>query len=191
WREAGNPGWGYDDVLPWFRKLENHPLGDTEWHGSSGPIGITPMKGQTHPICDRFIAAAREMQLPVTDDFNGAAIEGAGIYETNIGRGKRQSSSKTYLTPALKRPNLTLRLKVDVTRIVIDDSGLATGVEIRANGVTETLSASREVILSAGAVGSPKLLMLSGIRDPAELARHGIAVKAALPAVGGGLQDHL
>lgn len=191
WRDAGNPGWGYDDVLPWFRKLENHPLGDTEWHSSRGKVGITPMKGQTHPICDRFIEAAREMQLPVSDDFNGVEFEGAGIYETNIGKGRRQSSSKTYLTPALKRANLTLRLKVDVTRIVIDDSGRATGVEIRTNGVTETLSAAREVILSAGAVGSPKLLMLSGIGDPAELAQHGIQVKAALPAVGGGLQDHL
>ena len=191
WEAAGNPGWGYDDVLPWFRKLENHPLGDTEWHGSGGPVGITPMKGQTHPICDRFLEAARELQLPVSDDFNGAQFEGAGIYETNIAHGKRQSSSRTSLTPALKRRNLTLRLKVEVTRIVIDDTGRATGVEIRTASGAEIITASREVIVSAGAVGSPKLLMLSGLGDPAELARHGIAVKAALTAVGGNLQDHL
>ena len=191
WKAAGNPGWGFDDVLPWFRKLESHPLGDTDWHGASGPVGITPMKGQTHPICDRFLEAARELQLPVSDDFNGADFEGAGIYETNIARGKRQSSSKTLLTPALKRPNLTLRLHVEVTRIVIDDTGRATGVEIRTPAGTEIVQAAREVILSAGAVGSPKLLMLSGIGDPGELAQHGIALKAALPAVGHGLQDHL
>ena len=191
WKAAAGPGWGFDDVLPWFRKLESHPLGDTDWHGASGPVGITPMKGQTHPICDRFLEAARELQLPVSDDFNGADFEGAGIYETNIARGKRQSSSKTLLTPALKRPNLTLRLHVEVTRIVINDTGRATGVEIRTPAGTEIVQAAREVILSAGAVGSPKLLMLSGIGDPGELAQHGIAVKAALPAVGQGLQDHL
>ncbi|MCB5410462.1 GMC family oxidoreductase [Pseudogemmobacter faecipullorum] len=191
WKAAGNPGWGYDDVLPWFRKLEQHPAGETEWHGASGPVGITPMKGQTHPICDHFLQAARELDLPLSDDFNGADFEGAGIYETNIARGKRQSSSKTYLTPALKRPNLTLRLRAEVTRILIDDTGRATGVELQTPDGPEQLSAAREVILSAGAVGSPKLLMLSGIGDPEELARHGIALRAALPAVGQGLQDHL
>ena len=120
-----------------------------------------------------------------------AQFEGAGIYETNIAAGKRQSSSKTYLTPALSRANLTLRLKVEVTRLVIDDSGQVTGVELRSSDGVETLKARREVILSAGAIGSPKILMLSGIGDPADLAAQGIAVRAALPAVGANLQDHL
>lgn len=191
WAAAGNPGWGFDDVLPWFRKLEHHPAGNTDWHSAEGPVGITPMKGKTHPICDRFLAAARELQLPVSDDFNGAQFEGAGIYETNIAAGKRQSSSKTYLTPALSRANLTLRLKVEVTRLVIDDSGQVTGVELRSSDGVETLTARREVILSAGAIGSPKILMLSGIGDPVDLAAQGIAVRAALPAVGANLQDHL
>ena len=191
WAAAGNPGWGFDDVLPWFRKLEHHPAGNTDWHSAEGRVGITPMKGKTHPICDRFLAAARELQLPVSDDFNGAQFEGAGIYETNIAAGKRQSSSKTYLTPALSRANLTLRLKVEVTRLVIDDSGQVTGVELRSSDGVETLAARREVILSAGAIGSPKILMLSGIGDPDDLAAQGIAVRAALPAVGANLQDHL
>ncbi|HBM60284.1 MAG TPA: choline dehydrogenase [Citreicella sp.] len=191
WAAAGNPGWGFDDVLPWFRKLEHHPAGNTDWHSAEGRVGITPMKGKTHPICDRFLAAARELQLPVSDDFNGAQFEGAGIYETNIAAGKRQSSSKTYLTPALSRANLTLRLKVEVTRLVIDDSGQVTGVELRSSDGVETLTARREVILSAGAIGSPKILMLSGIGDPVDLAAQGIAVRAALPAVGANLQDHL
>ncbi|HBT02916.1 MAG TPA: choline dehydrogenase [Citreicella sp.] len=191
WAAAGNPGWGFDDVLPWFRRLEHHPAGNTDWHSAEGRVGITPMKGKTHPICDRFLAAARELQLPVSDDFNGAQFEGAGIYETNIAAGKRQSSSKTYLTPALSRANLTLRLKVEVTRLVIDDSGQVTGVELRSSDGVETLAARREVILSAGAIGSPKILMLSGIGDPDDLAAQGIAVRAALPAVGANLQDHL
>lgn len=191
WAKVAGPGWGYDAVLPWFRKLENHPAGETEWHSSQGPVGITPMKGRTHPICDRFIEAARQLQLPVSADFNGAQFEGAGIYETNIARGKRQSSSKAYLAPALSRPNLTLRLGVTVQKVVIDGTGRATGVEIRANGAVETVSARREIILSAGAVGSPQILMLSGIGDPAELAAQGIALRRAAPAVGANLQDHL
>ncbi|VDC26533.1 GMC family oxidoreductase [Pseudogemmobacter humi] len=191
WAKAAGPGWGYDAVLPWFRKLENHPAGETEWHSSQGPVGITPMKGRTHPICDRFLEAAQQLQLPVSGDFNGAQFEGAGIYETNIARGRRQSSSKAILAPALSRPNLTLRLGVTVQKVVIDATGRATGVEIRANGAVETVSARREIILSAGAVGSPQILMLSGIGDPAELAAQGIAVRRAAPAVGANLQDHL
>lgn len=191
WQAAGNPGWGFDDVLPWFRAIECHPAGDTEWHGGTGPVGITPMKGQTHPICDRFLDAARELQLPLSDDFNGARFEGAGIYETNISRGRRHSSSKAYLTPALRRPNLALRLKTEVARLEIDETGKVCGVILANPTGPETIKARREVILSAGAVGSPKLLMLSGIGDPAELAAHGIPVRVALPGVGDNLQDHI
>lgn len=191
WQASGNPGWGFKDVLPWFRDMETHPAGDTEWHGGSGPVGITPMKGQTHPICDRFLAAARELGQPATEDFNGAQFEGAGIYETNIARGRRQSSSKTHLTPALGRPNLTLRLKTEVIRLEIDATGRASGVILATPAGEDVIRARREVILAAGAVGSPKLLMLSGIGNPAELAAHGIAARAALPGVGANLQDHL
>ncbi|WP_417270657.1 GMC family oxidoreductase [Celeribacter sp.] len=191
WRDAGNPGWGYDDVLPWFRKLEAHPLGDTQWHGADGPVGITPMKEGAHPVCNHFLEAARELGAPMNEDFNGADLEGAGIYEANIAHGKRQSSSKTYLKSALKRPNLTLRLNVEVTGIDIDDTDRATGVRFRSKKGEELATAAREVILSAGAVASPKLLMLSGVGDPKELKAHGITPKVALPSVGRGLQDHL
>ena len=191
WRDAGNPGWGYDDVLPWFRKLENHPAGETEWHSAKGKIGITPMRGKTHPICDRFLKAAEELQLPLSEDFNGASLEGAGIYETNISGGKRHSSSKAYLTPALSRHNLTMRLGVEVERITFNEAGRAVGVLLRANGERSEIEARREIILSAGAVGSPKILQLSGIGNPEQLAKLGIAVQRALPAVGENLQDHL
>ena len=131
WKASGNADWGYDDVLPWFRRLENHPAGDTEWHSSKGPVGITPMKGRTHPICERFLEAAHECQLPQTEDMNGARFEGAGIYETNIANGKRQSSSKVYLTPSLSRPNLDLRLVSQAKKILFDPEGRAIGVTIR------------------------------------------------------------
>lgn len=191
WRDAGNPGWGYDDVLPWFRRLENHPAGETEWHSSKGKIGITPLRGKTHPICDRFLEAAKELQMPLSDDFNGAAFEGAGIYETNISNGKRHSSSKAYLTPALSRRNLTLRLGVDVDRLLFDETGRAIGVKCRSKGQSEQILARREIILSAGAVGSPKILQLSGVGNPEQLKAMGVAVQCALPAVGENLQDHL
>lgn len=192
WKAAGNPDWGFDDVLPWFRKIENHPAGDTEWHGASGPVGITPMKGQTHAICDRFLAAARESQLPVTEDMNGARFEGAGIYETNIARGRRQSSSKTYLTPALGRPNLDLRLVAQAERVLFDAEGRATGVALRAkDGSRHDVHARAEVILSAGAIGSPMLLQQSGIGAGGDLQRLGIDTRRNLPAVGQNLQDHL
>ncbi|WP_392338061.1 GMC family oxidoreductase [Loktanella salsilacus] len=191
WRDAGNPGWGYEDVLPWFRKLENHPAGDTEFHSSKGKIGITPMRGKTHPICDQFLAAAQELQLPLSDDFNGANFEGAGIYEANIHKGKRHSSSKAYLTPALTRANLTLRLGIEVERLLFDTAGRAIGVKFNSSAGPEEVKAHKEIILCAGAIGSPKILQLSGIGNPEHLAAQGIAVQRALPAVGENLQDHL
>lgn len=192
WRDAGNPGWGFDDVLPWFRGLERHPAGDSDWHSAAGPVGITPMRGRTHPICDRFLAAATEAQLPVTLDFNGPRFEGAGIYDANIARGRRQSSARTHLRPALGRPNLALRTGVRVLRLRLDDTGRATGVDLRTpDGGTEGVTARRGVILCAGAVGSPALLQLSGIGAPDALRAAGVAVRHALPAVGLNLQDHL
>lgn len=191
WRDAGNAGWGYDDVLPWFRKLENHPAGDTEYHSSKGKIGITPMRGKTHPICDRFLDAARELQLPLSDDFNGADFEGAGIYETNIYKGKRHSSSKAYLTPALTRPNLTLQLGIEVEHLLFDAAGRASGVRFKSSAGLKEVKARKEIILCAGAIGSPKILQLSGVGNPAHLTAKGITVRRALPAVGENLQDHL
>lgn len=191
WAAAGNDGWSYREVLPYFKMLEQHPAGDTEFHASNGPIGITPMKGRAHPICDYYLQAAEQLGWPLNDDFNGAEIEGAGIYETNIRNGQRDSSNTAYLKPALGRTNLEfLRISM-AQRVLLDEQQRATGVEVLHEGRLQQFHARREVILAAGAVDSPKLLQLSGIGDRERLARHGIEGRQHLPAVGENLQDHL
>lgn len=190
WAANGAEGWSFKDVLPYFRKLENHPLGDSDYHGGSGPIGITPMKGSTHPICDVFLKGCQELGYPLSEDFNGKHFEGAGIYDVNIKNGRRSSSSFAYLHPALGRPNLTVEHHVLVERVLFDGTR-ASGVRIRQNGVQADFHATREVILAAGAVDTPKLLQLSGVGDKALLERHAIAPVHHLPAVGQNLQDHL
>ncbi|WP_323117981.1 GMC family oxidoreductase [Burkholderia alba] len=192
WAAAGNPGWSYDDVLPYFRKLETHPQGAAEphLHGASGPIHITSMKADVHPIVHQFLKGCEELQLPRTDDFNGARFDGAGIYDLNTRHGERCSSSVAYLRPARSRPNLTVMSDALVRRLRFDGKQ-ATGVVVTHAGREQTLDAAREVILAAGAVDTPKLLQLSGVGDAALLARHGVPLVHALPAVGRNLQDHL
>ncbi|WP_433770206.1 GMC family oxidoreductase [Pseudomonas putida] len=191
WAANGNDGWGFSDVLPYFRKLENHPLGDSEYHGGSGPISITPMKGQTHPICDVFLQGCGELGYPLSEDFNGARFEGAGIYDVNTRDGQRCSSSFAHLHPALSRTNLTIEHYALVDRVLFDDQQRATGVSITQHGVVRTFTANKEVILCAGAVDTPKILQLSGVADQALLAKHNIPLVKHLPAVGQNLQDHL
>ncbi|MGK9167278.1 GMC family oxidoreductase N-terminal domain-containing protein [Inquilinus limosus] len=191
WAAAGNPGWGYGDVLPVFRKLETHAGGASEWHGGDGPIHVTPMRGMTHPITDSFLQACREMQLPLNPDFNGATVEGAGIYDINTRNGRRSSSSAEYLRPALGRRNLTVEREALALRILLDGDRRATGVEVRQGSEIRTFTARREVILAAGAVDTPKLLQLSGIGDGDDLKEAGVTVAHHLPAVGRNLQDHL
>lgn len=188
---AGDPDWSYRALLPYFKKLEQHPAGDTEYHSSRGPIGITPMKEHAHPICDYYLKAAEQLGWPLTDDFNGAQFEGAGIYEANIRDGRRDSSNIAYLKPALQRPNLEFRRVSVAQRVLLDDQRRVTGIEVLHEGTLQQFRAKRELILSAGAVDSPKLLQLSGIGDRARLARQGIASLCHLPAVGENLQDHL
>ncbi|RQT68042.1 GMC family oxidoreductase [Burkholderia cepacia] len=192
WAAAGNPGWAYDDVLPYFRKLETHAAGATDprHHGATGPIHITSMKADVHPIVHEFLKGCGELNLPRTDDFNGAQFEGAGIYDLNTKNGERCSSSFAYLRPALGRANLTLRPGALVRRVTFDGTR-ATGVVVAGAHGDETLVAAREVILAAGAVDTPKLLQLSGVGDPALLARRRVPLVHALPAVGRNLQDHL
>ncbi|WP_199155302.1 GMC family oxidoreductase [Chromobacterium sp. ASV23] len=191
WAAAGNPGWGYADVLPYFKKLERHPGGETRWRGGSGAIGLTPLKPFAHPICADYLAACDELGLPRSDDFNGERFEGAGLYETNIDGGVRASSSRAYLRPALSRPNLRLETHCRTQRVLFDDDKRACGVTVLQNGAERTFRARKEVILAAGAVDSPKLLQLSGIGDEARLAGLGIPTVRHLPAVGRNLQDHL
>jgi choline dehydrogenase len=191
WAAAGNPGWSYRDVLPYFRQLESHPLGNTEHHGADGPIRISPMKDAAHPVCKVFVRGCEQAGYRRSDDFNGARFEGAGIYDVNARNGQRSSSSFEYLHPALGRRNLTVEHHVLATQVLIDARQRASGVVVRQDGRERTFTATREVILAAGAVDTPKLLQLSGVGDPALLARHGIPVRHALPAVGRNLQDHL
>lgn len=190
WASNGNDGWGFKDVLPYFRKLENHPLGESEYHGSSGPISITPMKGETHPICDMFLKGCDELGYPQSDDFNGPNFEGSGIYDVNTKDGQRSSSSFAHLHPALSRPNLTVEHYALVDRVLFENER-ASGISVTQHGLVRTFQARKEVILCAGAVDTPKILQLSGVADQALLARHQIPLVKHLPAVGQNLQDHL
>ena len=150
------------------------------------------MKSQAHPICKDYLQACKEMGLPLNDDFNGEHFEGAGVYEANIHNGVRASSSYAYLHPALGRPNLTLEHHAYAERILFDESGKrAMGIVVMQNGTRRIFNASKEIILAAGAVDSPKLLQLSGVADAALLTKHRIEVVHHLPAVGKNLQDHL
>ncbi|AET94699.1 glucose-methanol-choline oxidoreductase (plasmid) [Burkholderia sp. YI23] len=190
WARAGNAGWSYRDVLPYFRRLESHWAGDTEYHGAHGKIAISSMKDGAHPICGTFLEGARQAGYPVTGDINGADYEGATVYDLNARKGERSSSSFEYLHPVLGRKNLRVERNVSVSRVMFDGKR-ATGVAATRNGESLRFRAKREVILSAGAVDSPKLMQLSGLGERALLAKHGIPVVHELPAVGKNLQDHL
>ena len=191
WAARGNPGWGYDDVIPYFKRIENHPLGDNEHHSSKGPITITQMKHDAHKICDYYLKGCEELGYTINEDFNGAEFEGAGIYEANIREGARDSSSFAYLEPAKVRKNLTVMHHAQTQKVLINDQMRAHGVEVLVNGDLKTYTAHKEVILSAGAVDSPKILMLSGIGETEQLQQHGIDVLKDLPSVGKNLQDHI
>lgn len=191
WAAAGNPGWGAADVMPYFKALETHADGASAWHGDRGPIHVTPMRGQTHKVTDAFLSGCAELQLPACEDFNGASLEGAGVYDVNTRNGQRSHSSAEYLRPALGRSNLAIERNAFTQRITFTTDGRADGVEVLQHGQTRRFSARAEVILAAGAVDSPKLLQLSGVGEGAALAAAGIGVKRDLPAVGRNLQDHL
>jgi choline dehydrogenase len=186
-----NPGWAFEDVLPYYKRLESHPVGNSEYHRADGRIRITPMKGEEHPICAAFLEACDGLGFPRNDDFNGASLEGAGIYDINTRDGFRDSSSRAYLQPALDRPQLTLEHHSLVERVQFDVHKRAVGVTYRQNGERRECRAAKEVILAAGAIDTPKLLQLSGVGDAALLSRHGVPVTHHLPAVGRNLQDHV
>jgi len=191
WAAAGNDGWGFKDVLPYFKKLEAHPLGDSDYHSSKGKIGITQMKAEAHPFCQHYLAAAKELGLKENVDFNGEAFEGVGIYDANIRKGFRDSSNTAYLKPALKRKNVHILRYAQAQKVVFDKHKRARGVEVVVGDERITLFAHHEIILSAGAVDSPKLLQLSGVGDTETLSKHKIPLVAHSPAVGQNLQDHL
>ncbi len=190
WQAMGADGWAYADVLPYFQRMENWhgKIGDPEWRGSDGPVHVT--RGpRLNPLFNAFIEAGVQAGYMRTDDYNGAQQEGFGPMEQTVWRGWRWSTANAYLRPALKRPNVEL-VRGLVNRVVIAD-GRVVGVEIDRGGKVETLRARREVVLSAGSINSPKILMQSGIGPAAHLAELGIDVMVDRPGVGQNLQDHL
>jgi choline dehydrogenase-like flavoprotein len=188
WAAGGADGWSWREVLPYFRKSENHQAGADELHATGGELDVVRQR-DPHPISEALLAAAGELQLGRTQDFNGPEQDGFGYWEVNQRGGERLSSSRAFLQPAAGRPNLTI-VTGALTRRVIVENGRARGVEIAQGGQQQTLAAAREVILAAGAINSPQLLMLSGIGPAEELRRHGIEVVCDLPGVGENLQDH-
>ncbi|MCP5395277.1 MAG: choline dehydrogenase [Sphingomonadaceae bacterium] len=189
WAQAGNAGWSFADVLPYFRKLENYLPSDDIWHGKGGPIQVT-RAGQDHPFARAFVEAGQQAGHPYNPDLNGADRHGFGAVDLTVGKGKRSSASSAYLHPVMKRANLTV-LTGALSRRILFNGKRASGVEFAHGGAVKTASATREVILSSGAINSPQVLMLSGIGPAAHLREHGIEVVHDLPGVGQGLQDHL
>jgi choline dehydrogenase-like flavoprotein len=189
WRQMGNVGWGWDDVRPYFERSERHvdPAGHA---GGDGPLDVKDVSPFLHPMGRNWRAAAGELGLPWTDDFNGAHPEGLGCYQVNIRHGMRRSAADAFLRPALRRGNVRLETHAWVSRIRIDQRR-AVGVEYVRDGTAHFAAANREVILCGGAVNSPQLLQLSGIGPPAVLAAAGIVALVDNPAVGANLQDHL
>jgi len=189
WAADGNPGWGWSDVLPYFKKAEHNERGADPWHATGGPLNVMDL-AQPNRFGPAFVEAAAQAGFPANPDFNGERQEGVGMYQVTQKNGERFSAAKAYLAPSLGRKNLQVLTGVQAMRIVLDGRR-AVGVELREGGATRTLQARREVLLSAGALQSPQLLMLSGIGPGAQLQRHGIAVAHDLPAVGRHLHDHL
>lgn len=191
WAAEGNPGWGYEDLLPYFRRAEHNERGDDAFHGRGGPLNVMDLTSP-NPFGARFIEAARQAGFPLNPDFNGARQEGVGPYQVTHKGGERFSAAKAYLAPNRGRSNLQVLSGAFVRRVLFsDDGGRATGVEIQQGGATRTLAARREVILAAGALQSPQLLMASGVGPGEHLRQHGVPVLHDLPGVGGNLHDHV
>ena len=189
WAQAGNRGWGWRDVLPYFIRSEGNQRGASATHGGDGPLACSDI-GAKHELIEAIIAGAGELGVPRTDDFNGGVQEGAGYYQLFTKNGLRCSSAVGYLRPAKARSNLAVEVGAQATRVLFEGAR-AVGVEYRQNGETKRVTATREVILAAGSLQSPQLLQLSGVGPSALLQQFGIPVVRDLPGVGENLQDHL
>ncbi|MGS0625905.1 GMC family oxidoreductase [Ralstonia sp. VS2407] len=189
WRQSGAAGWGYADVLPYFIRAEDNERFCNESHGVGGPLGVSDI-AHIHPLTKAWLKACQQAGLPYNEDFNSGDPTGCGLYQITARDGRRSSSAVAYLRSAEARPNLEVRTGIRVTKILIE-KGRATGVEYVERGKTCRLRAKREVILCAGAINSPKLLMLSGVGPASMLEQHGIPVHADLTGVGQNLQDHI
>ena len=189
WRQRGNVGWGYDDVLPYFKRAENQSRGADDYHGVGGPLPVSDWRHED-PLSEAFVKAAGETGLPFNADFNGASQEGAGFFQTTTRHGRRASSAVSYLRPALGRSNLHVETDALAQRILFDGRR-ASGVTFSQRGRLRTARARREILVSSGAYNSPQLLQLSGVGPAGLLKQHGIDVVLDAPGVGSDLQDHL
>jgi choline dehydrogenase len=188
WRQLGNAGWSFTDVLPYFRRAEDQERGEDDLHGIGGPLCVRDVS-EPHPLCEAFIEACEQAGIPRTDDFNGPTQQGAGYFQLTTRKGRRWSTARGYLAPARKRGNLAVVSNALTTRILFDGRR-AVGVEYRKDVAMHTARASGEVILSSGAFNSPQLLQLSGVGPADLLQQHGIDVIADMKGVGADLQDH-
>jgi choline dehydrogenase len=197
WAESGADGWGFADVLPYFKRMEHWHAGgpfpdagpgDASWRGHGGPLHVTRGPRQ-NPLFEAFVKAGAQAGFETTDDYNGQKQEGFGPMEQTVWQGRRWSAANAYLKPALRRKNVEL-VRCFARRVIIED-GRARGVEIERGGKVEIVRARREVVIAASSINSPKILMLSGIGPAEHLAEHGIGVTADRPGVGQNLQDHL
>lgn len=191
WEKEGNGGWGYDDLLPYFRKSEHNEQFNNEFHGQNGPLNVTHNRYVT-PLARAFVAACGERGIPANDDFNGAGQDGAGLFQFTIKNARRHSTAAAFLKPVLHRRNLRVMTGAHTQRVVLDGTRV-TGVEIarKPGGPVEFIAAKKDVILAAGSFQSPQLLLLSGIGPEAHLSEMKLPVRHELPGVGENLQDHL
>ena len=189
WRQLGNVGWAWDDVLPYFRRSEDYCHGEDDLHGAGGEWRVEEMRLKWE-ILDAFRDAAEQVGIPKTDDFNRGDNEGCGYFQVNQRRGVRWSTAKAFLRPAMQRPNLTVLTHAQTARVRFA-AGRAVGVDLRVDGEPAHAMARGEVILTAGSIGSPQILQVSGVGPGDLLTEHGIPVVHDLPGVGGNLQDHL
>ena len=190
WVAAGNPGWGWRDVLPYFKKLEDNANGADTWRATGGPVRITDVSHELHPLCQTYLQAGQQAGLNITADFNGATMEGVGLYQITTRNGRRMSTARAYLYAAQRRSNLRVETDAHATRIEFDVRR-ARAVHYRQHGRTHVARARREIVLSAGSINTPMLLQLSGVGRGALLQSLGIGVVHESPAVGRNLQDHL
>ena len=193
WEALGNKGWSYKDVLPYFKKSEDQERGADDYHGIGGLLKVSDLRLR-RPIADMFIKAAEQIGIPFNKDYNGAEQEGVGYFQQTAHQGFRWSTAKGFLKPARSRSNLTVLTHAHTSKVIFDETGdkpKAVAIEFLHKGSSQTVKVRKEIILSAGAIGSPQILQLSGVAAPELLAKHSIPMVKELPGVGQNLQDHL
>ncbi|WP_442582701.1 GMC family oxidoreductase [Mesorhizobium sp. ASY16-5R] len=190
WRDQGNPGWGFEDLLPAFKAIEDNEAGASRLRGKGGPVHVTDCTKLVHPLTGRYLEAAGQAGLSLNPDFNGETQEGVGVYQISTRDGRRMSAARAFLRPAMKRKNVRVETNALATRIIFEGKR-AVGIEYEQNGASQTVRAGREVILSAGSINSPQLLQLSGVGPANHLKNLGIDIVHANENIGRNLEDHV